>query len=178
MKKKFNAGGVIFVFLWLSLISVILFVPFFQCLSISNRKNPAQKYYSRDALGGFIISYTHSVNKGRVHDFYECENGKLFLDRTDFVSYGAGISEVTENPDSVFFEEDENYSLRGLNRRMKYFYMAVGVIAEHSITIGEEEIFLKEIFAPQTSLKLEIKRVSLFDYINVSFRCKNVSFRP
>lgn len=170
MKNKIHAKDFLFVFLWLLFCSCFLFAPMVECLGVSNRKHSAQKFYSREALGGFVISYTHSVNKGRVHDYYECKDGKLFLDRTDFVSYGAGISEVTENPDSVFFDEDGSYSLRGLNRRYDYFYMAVGVIAEHSITIGDDEMFLKDYFPPQTSLKFEIKRVSLLEYIQHKLR--------
>ena len=50
--------------------------------------------------------------------------------------------------------------------------MAVGLIAEHSIAFTDEndkleesEHFLKNYFAPQTSIILKIKRTSLFDYI-------------
>ena len=42
--------------------------------------------------------------------------------------------------------------------------MAVGVIAEHSITIGNREFFLKDFFAPQTSVLIKVKKVPLLEY--------------
>ncbi|MDE7391358.1 MAG: DUF1850 domain-containing protein, partial [Treponemataceae bacterium] len=68
-------------------VAAVLTVPCVPCVSVSNRKNPAERVLSRAALGGFVISYTHSVNKGRVHDFYGTDGGVLVLEKTAFVSY-------------------------------------------------------------------------------------------
>jgi len=145
--------------------SAVLFMPLISCLCISSRKKPSDRVYSRSALNGFIISYTHSVNKGRVHDYYRCRQDILVVEKTVFVSYGAGIPEPEETAGAVFSVTDSGYEISGLNRSMKRLVMAVGVIAEHSIAIGTGEIFLKTLFAPQTSLVFEIKKVSLFSYM-------------
>ena len=151
--------------------ALLLAAPLVRCVSVSNRKNPGERVLSRAALNGFCISYTHSVNKGRVHDYYGCENDTLVLDRTVFVSYGAGIPEASET-DGAFFEvTDGGYAIKNLNRRLEKLVMAVGVIAEHSMAVcngaGEPgtEVFLKTLFAPQTSLILEIKKVPLPVYL-------------
>lgn len=146
---------------------IILFfaVPFTTVLSISNRKNPAEKVYSKTATDGFVISYTHSVNKGRVHDYYSCnEDGTLTVYKTVFVSYGAGIPEPEETPGAVFTDTGTGYEISGLNRTIPFLVMAVGVVAEHSITTGGREIFLKALFAPQTSLVIKIEKVSAAAY--------------
>lgn len=141
-------------------------LPLFKVLSISDRKNPSDKVYSIKAVQGFEISYTHSVNKGRVHDFFtSTRNGDLVVDKTIFVSYGAGIPEPSETSGAIFIQLKDGYEITGLNRRMKQFVMAVGVIAEHSITLGQKEVFLKTLFAPQTSLIFRIKRVSILGYL-------------
>ena len=74
---------------------VMLTAPVISVLSISNRKTQSQRiFYSIKNLDDFVISYTHSVNKGRVHDYYSVgNNGVLILNQTEFVSYGAGIPE-------------------------------------------------------------------------------------
>ncbi|MCQ2572461.1 MAG: DUF1850 domain-containing protein [Treponema sp.] len=169
-KSRFTASSYVFLALWIFLCAG-LFVPFVNVISISNRKNPSQKIYSRDAaVNGFVISYTHSVNKGRVHDSYRVEkDGSLTLYETEFVSYGAGIPEPEETPGAVFTVTDTGYFISNLNRNMNELVMAVGVIAEHSIKINrdeENEIFLKEIFAPQTSLKIKNQKINLLEYIN------------
>ena len=149
-----------------------MFLPAIRVLSISGRKNPEKIFYSTAFYKeGFIISYTHSVNKGRVHDFYRpAKGGGLELYKTEFVSYGAGIPEPEEPPGAVFPVTDDGYFIENLHRNVPRLTMAVGIIANHSIAAGtdfdgQKEYFLTDYFAPQTSIILEIKRVIFIDYI-------------
>ena len=148
------------------------FLPVVRVLSISGRKNPQQVFYSAAAFKeGFIISYTHSVNKGRVHDYYRfLTDGTLELYKTQFVSYGAGIPEPGETPGAVFTVTDDGYYIENLERKVPRLTMAVGIVANHSIATGSEmrvenERFLTDFFEPQTSIILEYKKVSLFNYL-------------
>ncbi|MCR4579064.1 MAG: DUF1850 domain-containing protein [Treponema sp.] len=126
-----------------------------------------QHYYSRQAYkDGFVISYTHSVNKGRVHDYYRlCGNKRLELYQTDFVSYGAGIPEAEETPGAVFEVNGDNYSIKNLNRCLDRLVMAVGLIANHSISFGDSrEYKMTSLFPAQTSIVFEYKKISLAAY--------------
>lgn len=150
----------------------ILFLPAVRVLSVSSRKSPETVFYSTAACKeGFIISYTHSVNKGRVHDFYRAlPDGALELYKTQFVSYGAGIPEPDETPGAVFTVTNDGYYISNINRTVPRLTMAVGIVANHTLAMGKEfkgqnEIPFKDLFPPQTSIILEIKRVSLFRYI-------------
>ncbi len=155
----------------LLLAALLLGLPTLSCLSLSNRKNAVERVLSRDALKGFIISYTHSVNKGRVHDYYQCDKGMLVLQKTVFVSYGAGIPEASETDGALFEITDDGYVITNLNRRLEKLVMAVGVIAEHAISLcsnadrQDNEVLLKTLFAPQTSLIVEIKKVPILVYL-------------
>ena len=173
-KKSRNKTILLIIAALFILAGAFFFVPAFTVLSISSRKNPEQCFYSIEgAKNGFCISYTHSVNKGRVHDFYKrTPDNRLILERTVFVSYGAGIPEPGETSGAVFTVLPYGYEISSLNRVLPELVMAVGLIAEHSIAFTDEndkveetEHFLKDYFAPQTSLILKIKRTSLFDYI-------------
>ena len=152
---------------------VSLFSPFLTVLSISSRKYKPLRFYSiQGYTKGFVISYTHSVNKGRVHDFYKpTQDKKLELYKTSFVSYGAGIPEPEETPGAVFTVTDDHYVISGLNRIVPRLVMAVGLIAEHSITfdeafeVGQKEFYLTDFFEPQTSIIFEYKKVSFITYI-------------
>lgn len=173
-KPHISGKTFFFIFLWIIFCGLLIF-PSVTVVSFSNRKNPAQKFYSRGAaVNGFVISYTHSVNKGRVHDFYRLEkDGSLTLYQTEFVSYGAGIPEPEETPGAVFTVTDTGYFISNLNRNLEELVMAVGVIADHSVKInaeGEEEVFLNTLFAPQTSLIIKKTRVSLVDYIKLQVK--------
>ncbi len=124
-----------------------------------------------ESLKGYEISYTHSVNKGRVHDCYQIlDDDTLLLDTTIFVSYGAGIPEPEETPGAVFNVTERGYEISNLQRKLPRFLMAVGIIANHGLTLkyanGETQYFtMTDLFAPQTSLVFEIARVSLFTYM-------------
>ena len=169
-KKK----SLLFILIILIIAAFIFFTPVINVLSVSSRKIQPQRFYSIAGYSkGFVISYTHSVNKGRVHDFYRhTDDNKLELYKTSFVSYGAGIPEPDEIPGAVFAVKDKNYEISGINRVVPRLVMAVGLIAEHSITfdeaveVGQKEFFLTDFFEPQTSIIFEYKKVSLVNYLS------------
>lgn len=73
---------------------ILLFIPLFPRLVLNSVKNNKINMILKIDNKKFIISYTHSVNKGRVRDFYFIDkDGNIVLDKTRFVSYGAGIAE-------------------------------------------------------------------------------------
>ena len=155
------------------LVAAAFFLPVINVLSIKSRKCQPQKFYSIEGYSkGFVISYTHSVNKGRVHDFYKkAEKNKIELYKTSFVSYGAGIPEPDETPGAVFTVTEDSYVIENLNRIVPKLVMAVGLVARHtlvfdtSFTIDSKEYLLTDFFEPQTSIILEYKKVSLFSYL-------------
>lgn len=170
MRKRyaFFITGLLAVFLLL----FCLFISSVNVLSISARKTPSNRYYHK--IGNcecFVISYTHSVNKGRVHDFYTWDkSGVLTMAQTEFVSYGAGIPEPEETPGAFFEVSYQGYFIKNINRKVEKLTMGVGIIANHTLRfdstagIGEEIPFTR-LFQPQTSVILEIKKVSVIDYL-------------
>lgn len=149
-----------------------LFLPAVRVLSVHGRKSPELGFYSAAACkDGFIISYTHSVNKGRVHDFYRVtKSGDLELYKTQFVSYGAGIPEPGETPGALFTVTQDGYIIENLNRVVPHLTMAVGIIANHSFAFGNEfsgqkEYPFTDFFPPQTSIILETKKISIINYL-------------
>ena len=149
------------------LAGALLLVPAKPVLVISSREDSNKCYYSAAGYrNGFIISYTHSVNKGRVHDYYRsAQKDELELYKTQFVSYGAGIPEPYETAGAIFTAADGCYTISNLHRILPKLNMAVGLVANHSITIGDSEIPLSDFFPAQTGITLQIKRVNLADYI-------------
>lgn len=153
------------------IITGVFLIPVIPVLSISSRKDITKRFYSTSAYkNGFVISYTHSVNKGRVHDVYFItDDNKLKLDKTIFVSYGAGIPEPEETPGAEFKVLENGYEISNLNRVVPKLTMAVGIIANHSLTLHKHnsdfEYSFTDFFEPQTSIILQIKKISLLEYI-------------
>lgn len=137
---------------------IILFIPIFPKLLINN------KIFNIENKE-FIISYTHSVNRGRVRDYYIIKSKYIILSKTRFVSYGAGIPEPEKR--QKFTETEDYIEISDINRKIDNLYLFVGTIANHKIEIDEKKIELKEIFKPQENIKIEYKILSIFEYIKL-----------
>lgn len=141
------------------ILSFILFIPIFPKLIINKK---VFNIRSKE----FVISYIHSVNKGKVRDYYIIKNKNIILSKTRFVSYGAGIPEPENG--QKFIITDDYAEISDINKKIDDLYLFVGTIANHKIEIDESEIELKKIFKPQTSIKIEYKILSLFEYIKLN----------
>lgn len=137
---------------------IILFIPIFPKLLINN------KIFNIENKE-FIISYTHSVNRGRVRDYYIIKSKYIILSKTRFMSYGAGIPEPEKR--QKFTETEDYIEISDINRKIDNLYLFVGTIANHKIEIDEKKIELKEIFKPQENIKIEYKILSIFEYIKL-----------
>ena len=100
------------------------------------------------------------MNKGRVRDFFRVEDDRLKIFKTEFPSYGAGMPELQETPGAKFKIADDAFLMEYERDVGEKFFLAVGILARHSIEIGGKEIFLEDFFAPQTRLEFQIKRIS------------------
>ena len=137
---------------------IILFIPIFPKLLINNKIFNIEKKE-------FIISYTHSVNRGRVRDYYIIKNKYIILSKTRFMSYGAGIPEPEKR--QKFIETEDYIEISDINRKIDNLYLFVGTIANHKIEIDEKKIELKEIFKPQENIKIEYKILSIYECIKL-----------
>lgn len=137
---------------------IILFIPIFPKLLINNKIFNIEKKE-------FVISYTHSVNRGRVRDYYIIKSKYIILSKTRFMSYGAGIPEPEKR--QKFTETEDYIEISDINRKIDNLYLFVGTIANHKIEIDEKKIELKEIFKPQENIKIEYKILSIFEYIKL-----------
>lgn len=145
-------------FIVLFALIIILFIPIFPKLLINNKIFNIEKKE-------FIISYTHSVNRGRVRDYYIIKSKYIILSKTRFMSYGAGIPEPEKR--QKFTETEDYIEISDINRKIDNLYLFVGTIANHKIEIDEKKIELKEIFKPQENIKIEYKILSIFEYIKL-----------
>ena len=145
------------------IVAALLFavcLPTQKVLAITSTNESSQKIFSKSALNGFCILYTHSVNKGRVRDFFRVEDNRLKIFKTEFPSYGAGMPELQETLGATFKIADDAFSMEYERDVGKKIFLAVGILARHSIEIDGKEIFLEDFFAPQTRLEFQVKRIS------------------
>ncbi len=111
----------------------------------------------------FSISYTHSVNKSRVEDFYTVAGGKLVMQKTHFTSYGAGIPEPDLEAGELFSVQDDYIEISNMNRQLPALVLQTGVTADHHITDNGKEYVLNDYIPPQTRIIITVRRVSTLE---------------
>lgn len=146
------------------IIIIILFVPMFPRLILNSVKNDKIDMILKIPKKEFIISYIHSVNKSKIRDYYNINKDKdIVLEKTRFVSYGAGVPEPKEG--QTFLITDDYMEIDNINMIIKDLYLSIGTSANHSLMIDDKIFELNKTFNPQTIIKIEYKNVNLFYYI-------------
>ena len=106
----------------------------------------------------FSVSYTHSVNKSLVEEYYTItpQDG-IVLVKARYNNFGAGVA--TELTDGQYLSyDDENYMvINNMHVPISQLVYKVGTVSDHILHIGDESWHLKE-YAPElTSVTFTLK---------------------
>lgn len=150
--------------------AAILFVPFLPFFCLYDLDDPSRVFIpggQRFAASEteFVVSYTHSVNKGRVRDYYRFGADRVLrVEKTRFVSWGAGIPDPEGG--NTFVNADGYIEIGNINRVIPRLVVRVGIVADHALELpGAAPVRLSDAFKPQTAVAFEYRNLSVFDYI-------------
>lgn len=101
--------------------------------------------FSFDDDDTFSISFIHSVNQSAVTDYYRRgEDNSFILYATHFHAYGAGIPESW--PEGAIVETSPaGIHVRNLHISLPDVTYIVGTVSDHTLTIGEKNISLRDL---------------------------------
>ena len=106
----------------------------------------------------FSVSYTHSVNKSLVEEYYTITpKDGIVLVKARYNNFGAGVA--TELTDGQYLSyDDENYMvINNMHVPISQLVYKVGTVSDHILHIGDESWHLKE-YAPElTSVTFTLK---------------------
>lgn len=114
------------------------------CLMLSNSENG--KIYACFPLnegGGFSVGFVHSVNKSPVIDYYEIRDKKIFVVKTKYYDFGAGVQTGLEDGQTLSYGDDGSMIISGFNKEMDDLVYCVGKVSDHTLTINGKEISLR-----------------------------------
>lgn len=113
----------------------------------------------------FAIRYTHSVALSPVTDYFIIKNNRIFLDKTVYKDFGAGLPPAPEGGQTMKFGMGK-IVISGYNREFSSFDLRVGRIANHTLLLWgnaspdqpcEMEIPLNGIAAPGTAVTFALE---------------------
>ena len=100
----------------------------------------------------FSITFVHSVNKSPVTDVYQITRDGIYVVRTIYYAFGAGVQSELEEGQSFEYGEDGAMIVSGFNRRLDPLSYIVGTVSDHTLQIGGEVISLREICGRNTTV--------------------------
>lgn len=156
MKNRYIVATIV------ALIIVVLFLPFFNMLTITDAET-GKIVFSDRAFDNmeFYTSFTHSVNRMPVYEYYRIIDGHFVVYKTSFYSYGAGMPDY-ENHKQKPVLKDGMVHIDNLNIKMDSFSIFIGRVANHSLHIDDKTYKLSDFVEPGKTAYFKIQKVSLY----------------
>lgn len=103
----------------------------------------------------FAIRYIHSVARTPVEDWFAVSDGCLYLEKTVYQDFGAGLPHMPEGGQRMT-TADGHVIISGFHRALPRFDLRVGRIARHTLILpdagGWRELPLDRLAAPGSAL--------------------------
>lgn len=92
----------------------------------------------------FSVTFIHSVNKTPLTDCYQVEEGSIYVEKTIYYSFGAGVQTELEGDETLTYGEDGSMIVSGFHREIPDLIYFVGTVSDHTLRVnGGEEISLR-----------------------------------
>lgn len=112
------------------------------------RNGDSKEVYARYKVAEgdeFSVGFIHSVNKSPLTDVYQIKDHKIYVVRTIYYGFGAGVQTEIEDGQTLTFGEDGEMIVSGFDLEMPHLSYIVGTVSDHVLTIHGEEISLRDL---------------------------------
>lgn len=105
----------------------------------------------------FSVEFIHSVNKSPVTDVFEIRDKTIFVDKTIYSAFGAGVQTEVEQGQTLSYDADGNMVVSGFDIEFPQVKYIVGTVSDHVLCIEEESISLRELCGRNTHVVFELR---------------------
>lgn len=115
--------------------------------------------YPMDVGDSFSIGFIHSVNKSPVTDYYEIREDGIYVVKTIYYGFGAGVQTELEGGEKLEYGEDGSMIVSGFDRRMDDLIYFVGTVSDHTLVLNEkEEISLRDLCGRNAKVRFRYEK--------------------
>lgn len=135
-----------------------LFTDPVRCVIMSNAET-GEVYFQQplESDGVFSVSYTHSVNKSNVEEYYRLdEDEQLCLFRARYRAFGAGVATELEDGQTLSYE-DGYMIIDHIHYQIPNLLYRVGTVSDPLIHIGTQTWHMKDLAPPLTNVRFTIQ---------------------
>ncbi len=107
----------------------------------------------------FSIGFIHSVNNSPVTDFYEIREDGIYVVKTVYYGFGAGVQTELEEGQTLSYGDDGSMIISGFDRRMDPLTYIVGTVSDHVLTLqGKREVSLRDTCGRNAKVSFSFER--------------------
>ncbi len=94
----------------------------------------------------FSVGFVHSVNKSPLTDYYEIRDDGIYVVKTVYYGFGAGVEAELGEGEELTYGDDGSMIVTGFDKRMDNLEYIVGTVSDHILTINDKkEISLRDL---------------------------------
>lgn len=106
----------------------------------------------------FSVTFVHSVNNSPVTDVYQIRNSRIFVVRTIYYSFGAGVQTEIEAEQTLEYGKDGSMIVSGFQRPMDKLSYIVGTVSDHILKINTKSISLRNLCGRNATVRFSYGR--------------------
>ena len=145
MKKKFVIGATAAILI-VAVVAIIINISASPTLVLKN-KDSGKVYMKIPINNGeeFSVTFVHSVNQSPVTDVYEVRQGQIYLVRTIYYDFGAGVPTELYGNQTFSFGENGEMIISDMDTLIPDLIYIVGTVSDHTLSVnGGEKISLRD----------------------------------
>jgi hypothetical protein len=108
--------------------------------------------------GEFSVTFIHSVNKTPVTDVYRVSGRDIYVVRTVYYGFGAGVQTEIEDGQTLSYGDDGSMIVTGIDKRMDKLSYIVGTVSDHVLEIGLNSVSLRDLCGQNTTVRFSVGR--------------------
>ena len=106
----------------------------------------------------FSVTFIHSVNQYPLTDVYQIRDHKIYVIRTIYNNFGAGVQTEIEDGQILEINENGEMVVSGFNMEMAWLSYIVGTVSDHTLTLHEKKISLRELCGRNSKVSFSVER--------------------
>ena len=114
----------------------------------------------------FSVRFIHSVNKSPLTDFYTVRDGRIFVEKTIYYGFGAGVQTEIEEGQTLEYGEDGSMIVSGFDREIPDLLYVVGTVSDHTLVVnGGSEISLRDLCGRNSLVRFSYLRKKILPFL-------------
>lgn len=106
----------------------------------------------------FSVTFVHSVNQSPVTDVYRIWKGQIYVVRTIYYAFGAGVLSEVEEGGILEYGADGSMIVSGLEQPMNNLSYIVGTVSDHLLKVGGESVSLRKLCGRNATVRFSWER--------------------